>query len=76
MQPKTILNWQRRLKAHAKAHAKAHKISMAQLAVLLQLKPRALQRRFAGQTAWSLEEYLRATHLLELPPIYPMNSCF
>jgi len=69
MQDKSILAWQNRLKAYTKAQ----KITMAQLAEMLDLKPRALQRRFAGQTAWSLSEYLQATHITGLPPIPEPN---
>lgn len=70
MQQSSISAWQKRLKAHCKAH----KISMVALAAMLEMKPRALQRRFAGQTAWSLSEYLQATHLLQLPPIPEPNT--
>lgn len=70
MQANSIAAWQRRLKAYSKAQG----ISRVQLAEMLGLKPRALQRRFAGQTEWSLSEYLNAIHLVGLPPIPEPNT--
>lgn len=70
MQANSIAAWQRRLKAYSKAQG----ISRVQLAAMLGLKPRALQRRFAGQTEWSLSEYLNAIHLVGLPPIPEPNT--
>lgn len=70
MQATSIAAWQRRLKAYSKAQG----ISRVQLAAMLGLKPRALQRRFAGQTEWSLSEYLNAIHLVGLPPIPEPNT--
>lgn len=52
---------------------KTQKISTAKLAELLDLKQRALQRRFAGETDWSLDEYLTVTQLTGIPLIPESN---